>query len=75
MVYHDDNVIPNDVLDIFKGVLPPKRIWQLKDLQVLSFIKVTDEMVQILGSLNELTQLAISEIRSAQCENLFTTIS
>jgi disease resistance protein RPM1 len=70
----DENFISGDG-HIFKGVMPPKQIWRLKDLRVLRFIKATDEVVQNLGTFFELTQLSISEIRSEQCEGLFTSIS
>ncbi|XP_078168027.1 disease resistance protein RPM1-like [Carex rostrata] len=64
-----------DVIYFLHGVMLPKKIWQLKDLQLLGAIKATDEMARNLETLTKLTMLFISEIRSKQCEDIFTAIS
>ncbi|XP_078158835.1 disease resistance protein RPM1-like [Carex rostrata] len=57
------------------GVMPPKEIWKLKNLQEIKVIKATDEMVRNFETLTKLTVFYITEIRSKHCEELFTTIN
>ncbi|XP_078149709.1 disease resistance protein RPM1-like [Carex rostrata] len=60
---------------IYNGIMPPKKIWKLNNLRVMTVIKATDEMVRNLETLTKLKTLDVTEIRSKHCEDLFTAIS